>query len=87
MPTQKLHFDVIPVSTVKKIVESREEDQRVHEKDGESEWRNLARQVQRETDGDKMIHLVQQLIEKFDEEKLRKNQDACRAGDRAASRL
>lgn len=36
-------------------------------------WRDIAQRVQLETDGYKMIQLVQLLIEKFDEEKLRKN--------------
>ena len=88
MPTQKLHFEVIPVSIVKKIVEAlpQEEKQREAQKESGSEWRDLAQQVQREADSDKMIHLVQRLIEKFDEEKLRKSQAAYRARDRAASR-
>jgi hypothetical protein len=83
MPTQKLYFDVIPVATVKKIAERlpEEEKQRLEEKERAPDWRALAQQVQRETDGDKMIHLVQRLIEKFDEEKLLK------AAQRAASRV
>jgi hypothetical protein len=36
-----------------------------------ADWRGLAQMVQQETDSHKMIHLVQQLIAKYDEEKLR----------------
>ena len=65
MSTHKLYFETIPVATVKKIVGRLPREQ----EEKPSEWRALAQQVQRETDGDKMIHLVQRLIEKFDEEK------------------
>jgi hypothetical protein len=37
------------------------------------DWRDLARQIQAETDPNKMIDLVQQLVNKFDEERLRKS--------------
>jgi len=37
------------------------------------DWRELAQRIQKETDSQKMIELVQQLINKFDEEELRKN--------------
>lgn len=36
-------------------------------------WRDVALRVQVETDSQKMVQLVQQLIEKLEEEKLRKN--------------
>ena len=36
-------------------------------------WRDVAQRVQAETGSHKMVQLVQQLIEKFEEEKLRKN--------------
>jgi hypothetical protein len=36
-------------------------------------WRELAERIQQETDPEKMIELVRELIAKFDEEKLRKN--------------
>lgn len=37
------------------------------------DWRELAERIQGEADPQKMIELVQQLIDKFDEEKLQKN--------------
>lgn len=37
------------------------------------EWREVAQQIQKEADPQKMIELVQQLIDKFDEEKLQRN--------------
>ena len=86
MRAQKMYFESIPVSTVKKIIkgfpqaEKQRVEERVEKKEKAPDWRDLAQQVQRETDGDKMIHLVQRLIEKFDEEKLRK------AAQQAASR-
>jgi hypothetical protein len=62
------YFEQIPVETVKKIAEkfpgngiSTPED-----------WRELAERVQQEQDPNRMIELVQHLITKLDEEKLRK---------------
>jgi len=37
------------------------------------DWRELARRIQQETDPEKVLTLVQELIVKFNEEKLRKN--------------
>jgi hypothetical protein len=37
------------------------------------DWRELARRIQDETDAHQMLELVQQLVDKLDEEKLRKN--------------
>jgi len=39
----------------------------------DADWRDLAKRIQEEADPQKMIELVQQLIAKFDEEKIRKN--------------
>ena len=36
------------------------------------DWRELVRRIQEETDTLKLVNLVQELIVKFDEEKLRK---------------
>ena len=41
-------------------------------------WRDLARQIQEEKDPAKMIDLVEQLIAKFDEEKLRESSPPTR---------
>jgi hypothetical protein len=38
-----------------------------------ADWRELAQRIQKETDSEKMIELVQALIDKFDEEKGQKN--------------
>jgi hypothetical protein len=38
-----------------------------------ADWRELAQRVEKEDDSGKMIELVEQLIDKLDEEKLRKN--------------
>ncbi|MGA7634043.1 MAG: hypothetical protein WCB11_25035 [Terriglobales bacterium] len=35
------------------------------------DWRDLARQIQQETDSSKIVNLVQQLIAKFDEQNSR----------------
>jgi hypothetical protein len=37
------------------------------------DWRELAQRIQNEADPQKMIELVQQLIDRFDEEKVQKN--------------
>jgi hypothetical protein len=38
-----------------------------------ADWRELAQRIEKEDDSGKMMELVQQLIDKLDEEKLRKN--------------
>jgi hypothetical protein len=83
MPPVKIHFEQIPVAVVKKIVEGL--PQEVEERESEKTWRDLAREVQKETDANKMIPLVERLIEKFGEEKLRKSRAEYRASDREAS--
>jgi sensor domain CHASE-containing protein len=62
------YFEQIPVETVKRIVEQLPENGISTQQD----WRELAERVQQETDPNRMIDLVQQLITKLDEEKLRK---------------
>lgn len=39
---------------------------------GSEDWRELARRIQQETDSGVMLELVQQLIDKLDEDKLRR---------------
>jgi len=68
METPKTNFEQISVADVKKIIEGLPQ-----EATDEQDWRELARRVQVETDSGKMIDLVQQLIERIDEEKLRTN--------------
>jgi len=76
MPTQKLHFEVIPVSTVKKIVEGLPQGKKENGTASGNGWRDLAQRAQRETDANKMLELVEQLIEKFNQEKLQRNRAA-----------
>ena len=38
-----------------------------------ADWREIAQRIQQETDSQKMIELVQQLLDKFDDEKRRGN--------------
>jgi hypothetical protein len=68
MEASKVHFEQIPVSVVKKIIEGQPEETT----DGQ-DWRELAQRVQVETDSGKIIHLVDRLIKQIDEEKLGKN--------------
>jgi hypothetical protein len=42
----------------------------------QDDWRELARLIQTETDPHKMVELVQKLIARFDDEKLRKSLQA-----------
>jgi hypothetical protein len=78
----KTYFEQISVEIVKKIakeipandtiengsisVETRDEPT-----SAQCDWREVAQRVQKEQDPEKMIGLVQQLIETFDKEKLR----------------
>jgi hypothetical protein len=39
----------------------------------QDDWRDVARMIQQETDPQKMVELVQQLITRFDDEKSRKS--------------
>ena len=64
METLKTYFEQIPVETVKKIA------QPLHEPT-EVEWRELARQASTEKDPEKMLDLIQQVIEKYDETRRR----------------
>jgi len=79
-----IHFEQISVEIVKKIAtqhpqsssigngawscEARDERMSFQE-----EWRQLAQQVQQEADPQRLIHLMQQLLDALDEEKLRKS--------------
>jgi len=80
--TPQTHFEQIPVAVVKQIAEplsvKEEIDEPMSESVGSSpgstheHWQGLAQQIQKETDPQKIIHLVQQLIARYDEEELRK---------------
>jgi hypothetical protein len=43
------------------------------DREATADWRELARRIQQETEPEKVLTLVQELIAKFNEEKLRKN--------------
>ena len=64
------------ISEVSKSTDQRSDTPRERLENGETmqeDWRDLARQIQEETDTHKLVSLVQELIGKFDEEKLRKS--------------
>jgi hypothetical protein len=69
----KTHFEQISVQRVKKMMEQLppQAESVIPTAAGAppEDWRELARRAQLETDSNKMIHLVQQLIARFDEEK------------------
>jgi hypothetical protein len=80
MALPKTYFPQVPVELVKKVAkEFTESDATAGNganpqasngvKSSTEPWRALAEQVQRESDPDKMIDLVQELIAKIDEEK------------------
>ena len=78
METPKTHFEQIPVATVKKIADefsAGEIGDNVPEVDVSTpkDWREVAQKVQGETDSNKMLELIQELIEKYDEEKNQKS--------------
>jgi len=77
METPKTHFEQIPVATVKKIAHefpASEIGDRMPDVDVSTpgDWREVAQRVQGETDSDKMLELIQELIEKYDEGKTQK---------------
>jgi len=69
------NFEQIPVATVKKIAHefSANSETGEHRRDGDlstdEDWRRVAQRVQAETDSNKLIELVQELIEKIDQGK------------------
>jgi hypothetical protein len=73
MTTHKTHFEQIPVATVKRIArripasDVIEDDSSGTSSKG---WRGVAQQVLAEPNPDRMLALVQELIEKYDEEQL-----------------
>jgi hypothetical protein len=78
METRKTHFDQVPVAMVKKIAHefsASEIGDRISEVDVSTpgDWREVAQRVQGETDSDKMLKLIHELIEKYDEGKTQKS--------------
>jgi len=71
MRASKIHFEQIPVETVKKIAKELPETSVVQPRDGISppreHWRELAKQVQEEQDPKRFTELVTQLIVAFDD--------------------
>jgi phage terminase small subunit len=85
----KTHFEQIPVVTVKQLVENLPpaDDADAKDKHAAEDWPVLAQRAQHEPDTDKMIELLEQVIVKFDEEKVRKSRASYRARDRGASQM
>jgi hypothetical protein len=85
----KTHFEQIPVAAVKHLVEDLPPADDADDKDkhAAADWRVLAQRAQHEPDTDKMIELLEQVIVKFDEEKVRKSRASYRARDRGASQM
>ena len=85
METRKTHFEQIPIATVKKIAyefPASEIGDRMPDVDVSTpgDWREVAQRVQGETDSDKMLELIQELIEKYDEGKTQKCRSVRNAG-------
>lgn len=77
METRKTYFEQVPVATVKKIAyqfPASEIGDQMPDVDVSTsgDWREVAQRVQGETDSGKMLELVQELIEKYDEGKTQK---------------
>jgi hypothetical protein len=89
MSIVKTNFEQIPVAAVKKLVENLPPADDADDKDkhAPADWRVLAQRAQHEPDTDKMIELLEQVIVKFDEEKVRKSRASYRARDRGASQM
>jgi len=85
METRKTYFEQIPVATVKKIasefsvsgIGDRMPDADVTTPE---DWREVAQRVQGEADSGKMLELVEELIEKYDEEKTQRCHSVRNAG-------
>jgi hypothetical protein len=72
----KTHFEQIPVETVKKIAQELPETSSVPALDEitlpEEPWREVAKQIQKEQDPERMTELARQLLAEFDERDRRK---------------
>jgi len=79
-----IHFEQISVETVKKIAtqhphsssvgnDAWSAETRDKRMSSEEEWRQLAQQVQQEKDPQRLVHLMQQLLDALHEEKLRQS--------------
>jgi hypothetical protein len=79
----RLHFEQIPVETVKKIVAACPQP----EAEPAAGWRELAQRATTEPDSEKLIALVQQVIEKLDNEGPRRGPSARPPGQGTAARL
>ena len=70
------------VNKIRSLAHTRSEDGVPMVKDdlppNPQDWRELAQKIQEETDPEKLIELVRELIAKFDEDKLRKSMLAAR---------
>jgi len=74
MDRPKAHFEQIPVAIVRRIAHefpaANEIGDPMHDDvSNHEDWRQVAQQVLSETDANKMVELVQVLIERYDKER------------------
>ena len=79
MQTLKTYFEQIPVETVKKIAQPLPNNEEAGTDDTSGEpptqgWRDLAVLIQIEADPNKMIKLVERMLQTFEREKRRTGQ-------------
>ena len=67
MQPSKRHFQQVPVEMVKQMMETERS-----QGPSNNSWRNLAQAAANEPDGTKMINMVEEMLDKFDERQ-RKN--------------
>jgi hypothetical protein len=82
MKASKTHFEQIPVATVKQIAQALPngleiDDVTIKSQDGvpprQERWREIAKKAELQSDPEKLIELVEELIAAFDEEEDRKS--------------
>ena len=80
MKQAKTYFETIPVTAVKTIAvehpgnNGRGDHKPENDVSTRESWREIAQRVQAEPDPNRMIALVQELINRYDQEKLRNGQ-------------
>ena len=82
MQTSRTYFEQVPVETVKRIAQPFTDDGEVGAggmslESPEQDWRELAQLIQIETDHDKMMEMLQLMMEKFEGEKPRTGPQRC----------
>ena len=84
METRKTYFEQVPVATVRKIAyefpaSEIGDDMPDVDVSTPGDWREVAKKVAGEPDSGKMLDLVQELIEKYDEAKTEKSRSVRHA--------